>query len=194
MTETVENELPSLAASDRPRYAYTVWEHLILSGPDRVPEITLGRGLERYSLAISVEALDRLDDPGIILDISLAETITQLWPELGPAQSYDPTNALSRHSFTFQQKLNQYLKSTLNAVCLQRGNPHHASVWWVRSEWYDGTPVKIMTSKREPTAAADDPEQQVLLLRKENQRQRARITELERQVHILTRSMRALSD
>lgn len=77
------------------------------------------------------EATPLKDQPGYSWTGSIHELVLDLWPSL-PSQRTDPVTAKMRTSLV------TYLRDTGNVICLQKGNMHRQSVWWLRDTFsYD---------------------------------------------------------
>lgn len=188
-------QLPSLSSEHRPAQARRLWRTLVGQTTADTPVVSLGRALALHRLHPPLPIADRMSDLGYLLDLSLQQVVSELWPSIALARGsrYDLEVPEERHSYGFRQKLSAYLRGTANVICVRPGNAVHTSRWWVRTEWAECTPARFTLSTFSPDEP-DIPEAELIRLRQENERLRQRNEKLARQVDRITATLRAISD
>lgn len=188
-----DEALPGLARADRPAQARRVWLALIERTTDETPIIALGRTLALHRLYPPPVIESRMDDAGYLLEISLQSVVSEIWPAIamGSGEQYDLNNPVHRHGYTFRQQMSQYLRGTVNAMCVRQGNLQRPSRWWVRTDWFECPPTKFVLSTFGPDEP-DVPEAELIRLRHENASLRLENEKLSRRINTLAATLRAV--
>lgn len=136
--------------------------HVTVRGRDLIDDDTQTEAWMLYSLVREAtrdeDAYTHNNEAGFSWAGSVHEKVLELWPSL-------PTDRFDKQTANKRQRITDYLKKSGNMVCLQRGNLHRPSIWWLRDEWSWQKPTTQTSSKMSdaerrltPTEAGEDRE------------------------------------
>lgn len=134
---------------------WLVWSNMTsrLQTSTDVEPMTLGQAIARFGTRIPVELREGDTElPGHVIRVSMRAAVNDIWPDLPLGKYSADADERDRVAYAIRKKLGQFLRDSMNAVCVHRPRQRRGmATWWVSAEWQDAPPRRRGTAPTEET-------------------------------------------